>query len=241
MKLRRTFAVVGGGLITATALAGAHFRGWWVPNMPNQNAFPIRGIDVSRHQGPIEWKAVRGGSIQFAYIKATEGGDFRDERFSENWQSAAAAGLRRGAYHFFTLKSSGAAQAANFIAVVPKDPDALPPVVDVELWGNSSTRPSVEDFQRELSVFIAQVKSFYGREPIIYAANDFREYFLRDFPLKRLWIRSVVTAPRLPNGVDWQFWQFSEKVRVPGIQGFVDQDVFHGNSEAFENFLRQDR
>src|SRR3954453_12196349 len=61
------------------------------------------GVDVSNHQGEIDWRPVAADDMSFAYIKATEGGDFIDDRFRPNWDGAAAAGLDRGAYHFFTL------------------------------------------------------------------------------------------------------------------------------------------
>ncbi|MEI9892603.1 MAG: GH25 family lysozyme [Chthoniobacter sp.] len=94
-------------------------------------------------------------------------------------------------------------------------------------------------FQQELSDYMEVVRSFYGREPVVYTANDFRDYFLRDFPIKELWIRSVVTSPQLSDHAPWRLWQFSEKGRVPGISGFVDQNVFHGNAEAFESFIHR--
>lgn len=239
MKLWRALMVLTGLAALAVAGGSAYFTGLWIPNHPSVAEYPVRGIDVSNHQGAIEWKRVAQGPVHFVYIKATEGQDFRDARFVENWQGSAAAGLKRGAYHFFTLKSTGLQQAANFIAVVPKDSEALPPVVDVELWGNSSTRPSVEAFQHELSDFMGAVRAHYGREPVIYTANDFRDYFLRGFPKGRLWIRSVITAPRLTDQAPWHFWQYSEKKRVPGINGFVDHNVFNGDLVAFEAFIRQ--
>ncbi len=112
--------------LTGAGAAG-YLGGWWIPNQPDLHVFPVRGIDVSHHQGTIDWKAVPREKCQFVYIKATEGGDFRDRNFVENWRGSADAGLRRGAYHFFSLKTPGARQAANFIETVPLDPEALPP------------------------------------------------------------------------------------------------------------------
>jgi lysozyme len=239
MKLRRVLAAAAGFAILVIAGGVAYFTGLWIPNHPSTAEYPVRGIDVSNHQGAIDWSQVAQAPVHFAYIKATEGQDFRDARFVENWQGSAGAGLKRGAYHFFTLKSTGLQQAANFIAVVPKDPEALPPVVDVELWGNPATRPSVEALQHELSDFMNAVRTHYGQEPVIYTGNDYRDHFLRGFPQRRLWIRSVITAPRLTDHAPWHFWQYSEKKRVPGIAGFVDQNVFHGDRAAFVAFIHE--
>ena len=67
---------------------------------PYPHDFPIHGIDVSNHQGDIDWQAVRASNVKFAYIKATEGGDHVDQRFAQNWAGAKAAGVKHGAYHF---------------------------------------------------------------------------------------------------------------------------------------------
>ena len=99
------------------------------------------GIDVSHHQGRIDWKAVANERVAFAFIKATEGGDFVGQRFAENWPSAADAGIRRGAYQFLRQCRLGAVQAENFIRVVRKDVKALRQVVDVEHMGPCLSSP----------------------------------------------------------------------------------------------------
>jgi lysozyme len=236
MKKHWSIAIIS-GLIASTGAIGAYFSGFWIPNFPHKGDYPIRGIDVSRHQGVIQWSLIPREDVQFAYIKATEGSDYRDTRFAENWKGSATTGLRRGAYHFFTFKTPGLQQAANFTAIVPREDDALPPAIDLEFGGNSSARPPVQEFQHELKSFIAAVRSFYGREPVLYTASDFKNHYLAGFPISRLWIRSVVTTPRLPNGENWLFWQFSEKIRVPGITGFVDHNVFKGDQKQFTSLF----
>jgi hypothetical protein len=96
-------------LVVAAALIlfGLCFFGIWIPNEPAEAKYPIRGIDVSHHQRDIKWDAVKDSGIGFAYIKATEGADFKDKKFQENWAHANAAGIARGAYHFFTLGTPG--------------------------------------------------------------------------------------------------------------------------------------
>ena len=80
------------------------------------HALPIHGIDVSRWQGKIDWALVRAAGTQFAFIKATEGGDHLDPRFTENWYGAAQAGVPRGAYHFMYWCRPAHEQAAWFAA-----------------------------------------------------------------------------------------------------------------------------
>src|SRR3954453_10276082 len=97
--LRRLLKIAGGlaGLvIVGLALC---FLGIWIPNAPSRSQYPLRGIDVSHHQGQIDWSAVKASGIQFAYIKATEGTEFTDATFAENWRNSNTAGIVRGAYH----------------------------------------------------------------------------------------------------------------------------------------------
>lgn len=239
MRGRRLTLVAVGILAIIAMASSAYFAGLWVPNRLSRAEFPVQGIDVSGHQGSIQWSTIPTHEVQFVYIKETEGGDFRDERFTENWESSGKAGLRRGAYHFFTLKTPGAKQADNFIATVPKEASALPPAIDLEFWGNSRDRPPVDQFQRELSAFISKVREFYGKEPVIYTARDFQNHYLSGFPQPRLWIRAVVASPHVVGVSTWTFWQFTEKGRIRGIEGFVDRNVFRGSQNEFEAFCLQ--
>ena len=221
------------GFITAIALIllGLCFFGLWIPNTPSHSKYPIRGIDVSHHQGPIDWARVKDSRIQFAYIKATEGTDFKDEQFAQNWNEAAAAGIKRGAYHFFCLQTSGEKQAANFIATAPYEADALPPAIDLEFSGyNKERRPSAEDFQRELSAFWDAIFSHYQKLPVVYTTSDFQKQYLAQMPIEHLWIREVILFPRQP----WTIWQFSPRGRVRGVSGFVDLNVFNGRAADFQ-------
>lgn len=200
------------------------FFGIWIPNAPSRSQYPVRGIDVSHHQGPIDWSAVKSSGIQFAYIKATEGANFTDATFADNWKNSNAAGIVHGAYHFFTLGRSGEVQAANFIATAPADADALPPAIDLEFSGyNKDRRPSPEEFQRELAIFWDAVVAHYRKLPVVYTASDFQKQYLRFMPIERLWIREVVLKPE--SG--WTFWQFSARGRVRDVPTFVDLNVFH--------------
>ena len=83
--------------------------------------YPVHGIDVSKYQGDIDWHRVRASGVGFAFIKATEGGDHADERFAENWAArAGAAGMPRGAYHYYYFCRPALEQAAWFIEPRPQ-------------------------------------------------------------------------------------------------------------------------
>lgn len=163
--------------------------------------------------------------VDFAYIKATEGGDYRDPMFAENWAGAKAAGIERGAYHFYSLCRPGAEQAANFIALVPRAPDALPPAIDLEYLGNCGKPVAVVAFQRELGIFIRLVELHYHRSVVLYLTDEFdRAYRVSAHFDRPLWLRSILREPRF-GARPWTMWQASSFRRLPGISGRVDWNV----------------
>lgn len=227
----------------ALVLSGLLFNGWIWFNNPAQKKYPMRGIDISHHQGEIEWEKVADENVTFVFIKATEGDDFKDSRFQNNYQAARRSGLVTGAYHFYSLRFPGAIQARNFIDSVPGDPADLPPVVDLEFGGNSKIRPSQEDFIKELEEYIRIIKEYYGTEPILYITYDFYETYLEGLEgqINRcpVWIRDIFSKPSLPENRPWHFWQYSSRGHIEGITGFVDLNVFKGTEEDFKEFTQK--
>lgn len=212
-------------MLAVTAIVAA--IGWFevVPRYrPDLLSGERYGIDVSNHQGTIDWDDVASDDVSYVYMKATEGKDFVDKRFAENWSGAASAGIARGAYHFFTLCSPGAAQAANFLRVVPTDPQALAPAVDLEYSGGCSERPDNATFQRELRTFIETVESAVGKEVVVYAMPS----FTKRYPIAGTWVRDrwVRRLFRRPTDNGWAIWQVSDRGLVKGIDEPVDIDVW---------------
>ena len=210
-------------------------------NTPSQLMFPVRGIDVSHHQGSIDWQRVRAAGVAFAYIKASEGADFVDPEFAANWRGARAAGVPRGAYHFFTLCTPVKPQIDNFVATV-YEVGELPPAIDLELGGNCANPPATADVQLLLNELVPTVVKRLGEPAIFYTTYEFREAYLcptcvhGTMPL--LWIRDVFWRPALPANEPWVFWQHHNRGHVDGITGPVDLDVFHGDTAAFERYKR---
>lgn len=204
---------------------------WFV--YPSESKYPIRGIDVSNHQGNIDWKKIAENRISFAYIKATEGGDWKDKTFSRNWKEANELGIRVGAYHFFTLCRSGKEQAANFISYVPKDPKALPPVADLEFVGNCKERPPLQDVKKEIQEFLITLENYYGKKPILYLTYEFIDKYLEgDFLEYPVWIRDIFGHPSSSLDRNWIIWQYHSRARLKGIEGPVDLNVWRGNEES---------
>ncbi len=186
---------------------------------PDRGAYPVRGIDVSNHQGLIDWRRVAADDVSFAIIKATEGGDWVDKSFARNIAAARKAGLAVGAYHFFTFCRPALEQAKNFIATVPSDESLLPPVVDIEFHGNCPERPSPEELHADLTAFLEPVEAHFGKPAIIYLIDEAQDRYGRSMPDRLRWVRSL---SRHPGHEDWVYW------RVDGIEGDVDLNVLQG-------------
>jgi lysozyme len=219
--MKRIVVIVLGAVGLVAILAWLLSGGWH----PSDSRFAIQGIDVSHHQGRIDWGELSAQDVDFAYIKSTEGGDLRDPRFVENWQSSKAAGIPRGAYHFFTLCRSGADQAANFVAVVPAATEALPPVVDLEFGGNCAARPDPAELISQLEEFLRIIERHSGKPAILYLTREFDEFYGISSSIARpLWLRRIILEPNF-GGRPWTIWQVSNFRRLKGIEGRVDWNV----------------
>ena len=203
------------------------FLGFIRPNNPDIKDFAAHGIDVSHHQGVIDWNAVPKDKATFVYIKSTEGGDWKDTRFKENWNGARGAGLKFGAYHFFTLCREGKTQAKNFIEVVPNVKNALPPAIDLEYVGNCSARPDKDKFLKELDDYVDVVTTHYDVQPILYVTEEFYDDYLADtkYMIFPLWVRDVWLRPSKKEYPTMVYWQYADNGRLIGINGPVDWNV----------------
>jgi lysozyme len=216
------------------------------PGVREAKSFAVHGIDISKWQGRIDWEAVRAANTRFVFIKATEGGDHVDEKFRENWRGAKAAGIPRAAYHFVFWCRPGHEQAQWFSQHIPNDPDALPPVLDVEWNGHSRTCPrkiSAEKARAKMRVMLEELEQLTGKRPIIYTDITFHADVIEgtsEFDKYPFWVRSVAAPPRERyTNRPWSFWQYTTTGRVPGIKGDVDRNVFAGSEKEWRSFLRR--
>ncbi|MGE7370139.1 GH25 family lysozyme [Neorhizobium sp. NPDC001467] len=207
--------------------------------------YAVHGVDVSRWQGEIDWPKLRSQGANFAYIKATDGGDHLDPMFATNWRRAKDAGIRRGAYHFFYWCRTAGEQADWFIRNVPRDPDALPPVIDVEYNGESACKMRLSKARvvEKMQVFMDKLERHYGQRPVIYTAPDFYKDNLRgEFENYPFWLRAVAQHPSVVYpGRKWAFWQYSGSGLSHGVTGKIDLNVFNGSEEQWHNWLNRQR
>ncbi len=207
-------------------------------------AYAVHGTDVSKYQPSIDWPTAKASGISFAFIKATEGGDRVDDKFQQHWRGARSAGVARGAYHFYYFCRTAADQARWYIANVPKERSAMPPVLDMEWNPDSPTcklRPRPETVRSEMRIFLSMVEKHYGKKPIIYTSIDFfDDNNLATFTDYPYWLRSVADHPTDRYGTHpFTFWQYTGTGVVPGIRGNADINVFNGSHATWKKWMAQ--
>ena len=194
--------------------------------------FEIHGIDISHYQGNIDWDKLQGGMIsgcplRFVIIKSTEGASRMDENFKSNFHNALEYGFIRGAYHFWSNKSSARQQAYYFLEKVKLEEGDLPPVLDIE---HAPKDKSIEEFQRDILTWLHIVEDRYHVKPILYTYYKFKEKYLSapvfdDYPY---WIAHYYVDKVEYKG-PWKFWQHTDVGRLPGIKGYVDFNIYNGS------------
>lgn len=229
---RRALIIGGAGAALAASAGGLALQRGWSP----WSAAYAEGVDVSHHQGPIDWRALAQTSVRFAYLKASEGAEHVDTRFAFNWREAKAAGLLRGAYHFFTLCRPGALQARHFLSQGVHETGALPPALDVEHKGPCRQGPTMADVVGEIRAFLDRVQAALGIRPLIYTTREFHDLHLKNaFSEERFWLRSLFAPPRFRQR-QWVIWQHHNRARRQGVSGPVDLNSFRGDHAALMAF-----
>lgn len=231
-NLKKTIITLAGvGMMCASWLASLYFS----TAIVNEQKYPVLGVDVSHYQGEINWNDIEAQNVSFAFIKATEGSGYIDEYSSKNLTEAAETDIKISAYHFFSFDSPGKTQAENYISVVSPDAIDMPPVVDIEYYGDKQTnKPTEEECEEILRPLLELLEEHYGEKPIIYTTLPvYNRYIKENFSDYPLWIRNVFCEPQL---IDWKFWQYSDKGELYGFKGeekYIDLNVYNGSEEEF--------
>ena len=192
----------------------------------NNNSLVYDGIDVSNYQKDINWRAAAADpSIQYVYVKATEGATHKQHRYRANIENARKHGVKVGSYHFLTTTSSIRKQFENFISMAKPEEQDLIPLLDVE----THTGWSAKQLQDSVKLFCVLLEDYYGCKPMIYTNvsyfNTLLGYDFRNFPL--FIARYSKSEPQLNFGAKWILWQFSDKGIINGIDARVDLSRFN--------------
>lgn len=224
-------------LLAAALLTWAAYAAWinfrTSPPYVDRDRYPVGGIDISAHNGRIDFRSVAADSVEFVWIKATEGATFRDRRFADNHRNAGEAGLKRGAYHFFRFDKDGVEQAINLLEAIGDRTLELGVAIDVETSGNPSGID--DDLIMERIAEMVEYLNLRGLAPTLYCNKaDFYTYLSDSFPGNSLWICAFSSDP---IAAPWNFWQYNHRGSVNGIKGAVDLNVFGGNRMEWTDFI----
>ena len=225
----------------------------------------IYGIDIARYQHgrgrrpvPILWDKLRITSIgkkgshnvrgtadypvSFVYIKSTEGTSVRNKFYVNDYAQARKHGIRAGAYHFFSVKSSGAAQAKHFIQNTLFREGDLPPVLDIEPTdAQIRYMGGPEAMFSHIRTWLRDVERRAKVKPILYVNQMFVNKYLSAQPdLKRDYRIWIARYSEYKPDLRLTYWQLCPDGRVAGIQGYVDINVFNGYQRQFEEYLAEE-
>lgn len=194
-----------------------------------EHYFPevYHGIDVSNHQGHINWnKVAKDENVQFVYIKATEGATYVSPTFEQNIKEARKAGMKVGCYHFLRATSYIYDQFLNFTEYCRKDEQDLAPLIDIEVKG----RWRADQVADSVKLFADLLEQHYGVRPIIYTGTNFyNKYLSEQFNdgYELFIAKYSETEPELADGTKYTLWQFTDCGTINGIHTDVDQSRFN--------------
>ena len=208
----------------------------------------IQGMDVSSHQGNVDWNRAWQQDAKFAYVKATEGTSYKNPNFNQQYGGSYNVGMVRGAYHFALPNVSSAVDQANYFVNNgggwSADGRTLPPLLDIEYnpyasLGNTCYNMSATQMVNWIKGFSNQVKARTGRAPMIYTTTDWWAQCTGNsaaFGENPLHIANYneVGAGTLP--ASWRYysvWQYSSTGPFVG-----DSNVWNGTAAALTAFAR---
>jgi len=191
----------------------------------------VPGIDVSGHQGNVDWPAYWAQGKKFVYVKATEGTGYTNPYFTQQYNGSYNVGMIRGAYHFaLPDRSSGAAQANYLVdhgGGWSRDGKTLPGALDMEYnpYGATCYGQSAAGMANWIKDFHDTYHARTGRWPVIYTSTSWWNQCVGGHNFGAtvpLWVaRYSGSVGALPNG--WGFhtiWQYSSSP--------IDQNSFNG-------------
>lgn len=205
-------------------------------NQSHMDSDYLIGIDVSNNNGNINWNKVASSGINFAFIKASEGGTFIDKYFKYNKEYAQKNNIPVGAYHFFKPQVNAEKQSELFLQTAGKCD--LPAVLDIEnspfsQWNDYNLNQKITNIKKWIDI----VKNETGKKPILYTAYSFWNDIMgntAEFNDHHLWIANYTKnqSPLYPKKwTNWTFWQYTDKGKISGINGSVDLNRFKGSKE----------
>lgn len=213
---KRVAAVV---LLLALVGAGA---AWWKARtwLPDRATYPVQGVWLSDDDGTVDWRLLRAAGADFAYLTASEGTGTRDTAFAEGAEAARGRGMQVGAVHVYDLCAPADAQAANFVTVVPRDDNLLPPAIALDIDSRTCPEaPGEAQMQSELTTFLNQVEKHAEKPVILMISRGLeKQYHLAAMIDRNIWVSQDFIEPGYA-GRPWVMWTATGRLRLNGANG----------------------
>lgn len=192
-----------------------------------------KGIDVSAHQGVVDWNKVKKSGVQFAMLRAGYGTGTIDKYFNKNADGCKKAGIPIGIYWFmYCTDDNSAKRNANACLNTIKGLKIDYPVCadfeydSVSYANKYGVNVTKENASRWVMIFLDTIKAA-GYSVCNYTNQDFYNRYFTNEVNKRydLWLAKYGSANTMSNNA--AMWQYSSKGKVNGIVGNVDMDEVH--------------
>ena len=212
-------------LATALAVLGAGGAyGWWQLRhwTPAVAQYPEQGLAIGGGDAPVNLRTARALGARFVYLEASIGANGRDPAFAGYLAEAVAARLRRGAVHIFDPCATADGQSANFVTMVPRDAELLPPVIALEKTGRDCLEPVGDAaVESELMTLINQIEAQAGKPAILRLSPEFEdEYGIAQRIERNLWLTRTRLEPEYA-GRPWLLWTANTALRSEASGGTV--------------------
>ncbi len=189
-------------LLAGIAAGAAHLylqqeRAQW---RPDEATYPDQGAVIGEQDGGVDFAVLKGLGASFVYLEASRGADGKDANFSRNLAAAREAGLEVGAVHLFDPCERADGQSANYVTIVPRDTDLLPPAIRLARTAEECfERVSDAAVQSELLTLVNQIEAHTALPVVLAPTREFEQLYRPARRLERaLWLeamaRSRITA-----------------------------------------------
>lgn len=196
------------GALLLLAMSGGIYLWWHLHHwLPARSDYPVQGAEIGAEDGKMNWASLKAIGADFAYIDASASAFARDSRFVRNFEEARAEGLPVGALHRYDPCQPADKQAANFVTVVPREPDLLPPAVELDLLADECpVKVSDAAVESELMTFLNQVETHTGKPILLKLSPGFESrYSLAARIDRNLWLIGDRLQPDY-GGRPWTMW-----------------------------------
>lgn len=213
-------------LIAATIalLAAGGAYGWWQLRhwTPPATQYPEQGLVVGGEDAPVNLRSAHALGARFVYLEASIGASGRDPAFAGYLAEAVAARLRRGAVHIFDPCETADGQSGNFVTMVPRDAELLPPVIALEKTAEKCLEPvSDAAVESELMTLINQIEAHAGKLVILRLSPEFQdEYGIAQRFERNLWLTRTRIEPEYA-GRPWLLWTANTALRSEASSGTI--------------------